>query len=115
MSNMAVSALSYALDGLNVQQNVTANNISNQDTPNFIASKVNFEGSLQQALQSTATSATAQASISASTAAPASNGNNVSLSTELVNLEQSTLNYQADAGLLTDQFKLLSGSMGGQF
>lgn len=115
MSNLAVSALSYALDGLNLAQNVTANNVANQDTPGFTASTVNFQSSLQQALSSNANSATAVASVGTSTAAPGSNGNNVSLATELTNLENSALSFSADSTLLTDQFKLISGSMGGAF
>jgi flagellar basal-body rod protein FlgB len=115
MSNLAVGALTFALDGLNVQQNVIANNVSNADTPGFTASQVSFENSLSQALQAGTPAATAAVSVAASAAPAASNGNNVSLNTELVNLENSTLNYQADSNLLTDQFKLLAGSMGGSF
>jgi flagellar basal-body rod protein FlgB len=115
MSNFAIASLTYALDGLNVQQNVLANNVANVDTPGFTASNVSFQSSLRQALASPSSSATASVTVTPSSAPAATNGNNVSLGTQLVNLEQSTLNYQADSQLLTDQFKLLSGSMGGSF
>lgn len=45
--------LSRALDGLAVRQRVVANNVANADTPNFKASEVRFEDSLQRALSRT--------------------------------------------------------------
>lgn len=115
MSNLAISSLSYALDGLNVEQNVIANNVANNNTPNFTGTNVSFESSLAQALNSPQPTATAAVTLSPSTNAPGINGNNVSLSQQLVNMEQASLSYQSDVSLIEGQFKLLSGSMGGQF
>lgn len=115
MSNLAVSTLSYALSGLGVEQSVVANNVANNNTPNFTATDVNFEQSLANALNSSQPSATAAVTLSPSTNPPGINGNNVSLSSELVKMEQASLGYQSDVNLIEDQFKLLSGSMGGQF
>ena len=115
MPDLAVSALTFALQGLDAQQNAIANNIANVDTPGFTATDVSFASSLRDALASNQPDATATVSVSPSAAVPSSNGNNVSLSGQLVQLEQATMSYQADSNLVSDQFKLLSGSMGGQF
>ncbi len=115
MSNLAVSTLSYALNGLGVEQNVISNNVSNSNTPDFTATNVSFEQSLANALNSGQSSATAALTLAPSTNPPGTNGNNVSLSQQLVKLEQTSLGYQSDITLIEGQFKLLSGSMGGPF
>ncbi|MDA8386266.1 MAG: hypothetical protein M0Z88_08410 [Actinomycetota bacterium] len=115
MSNLAVNTLTFALDGLGMSQQAIANNISNRDTPGFTATNVDFATSLRQALASGSPGATASVSVSASTDPANSSGNNVSLSSQLVGLENATMSYQADISLIEQQFKLLSGSMGGPF
>ncbi len=115
MSNLAVSTLSYALNGLGVEQNVISNNVANSNTPNFTQTNVSFEQSLANALSSSQPNATASLTLSPSASSPGINGNNVSLSQQLVQLEQASLGYQSDVTLIEGQFKLLSGSMGGQF
>ena len=115
MSNLAINTLAYALDGLGMSQRAIANNISNVDTPGFTATNVDFASSLQQALASPNPAATATVSVSPSPNPPSSSGNNVSLSGQMVALENATMSYQADISLIEQQFKLLSGSMGGQF
>ena len=47
----SIGILQFALDAVVDQQQTIANNISNQDTPNFQADDVTFESSLAQALQ----------------------------------------------------------------
>ncbi len=49
-SDPVAAALGSALDGLALRQRVIADNIANMDTPGFIASTVDFEGSLRAAL-----------------------------------------------------------------
>ena len=46
----SIGILQFALDAVVDQQQTIANNISNQDTPNFQADEVTFESSLAQAL-----------------------------------------------------------------
>ena len=48
--DVVASTLSTALDGLSLRQRVTADNISNIDTPGFTAATVDFESSLRSAL-----------------------------------------------------------------
>ena len=47
----SIGILQFALDAVVDQQQTIANNISNQDTPNYQADEVTFESSLAQALE----------------------------------------------------------------
>lgn len=49
-NDITMRALQFTLDGLSQRAQVASNNIANADTPNFKASTVTFEDSLQQAL-----------------------------------------------------------------
>ncbi|HET6873193.1 MAG TPA: flagellar basal body protein [Acidimicrobiales bacterium] len=109
-----VDVLHYAVDGLTQQQQAIANNLANSETPGFTATDVNFQTSLQQALAAP-TGGTATVSVTPDPAAPASDGNNVHTSDQLVGAEQNTLQYQATVELLNAQFRLVSGSVGGSW
>ncbi len=109
-----VDVLHFAVDGLSQQQQAIANNLANADTPGFTATDVNFESSLQQALNSSA-GGTATVAVRPDAAPPATNGNNVNTSDQLVGAEQNTLHYQATVELLNAQFRLVQGAAGGSF
>ena len=47
----SIGILQFALDAVVDQQQTIANNISNEDTPNFQADQVTFQSSLEQALE----------------------------------------------------------------
>jgi len=106
--------LQYAVDGLSQQQQVEANNLSNVETPGFTAQQVDFESSLQQALNSP-DGGTASISVTDSDALPASNGNNVDTGQQLVDATQTTLQYQTMVDLLNAQYRLIQGAAGGSF
>ena len=109
-----VNALQFAVDGVAQQQQATANNLSNTDTPGFTAQDVSFESSLQQAIDAP-NGGTATVNVSADPAAPASNGNNVDTATQLVNGQEETLKYQTMVEMLNAQFRLVAGATGGSF
>jgi flagellar basal-body rod protein FlgB len=109
-----VNVLQYAVDGVAQQQQATANNLANADTPGYTAQDVDFETSLQQALGS-ADGGTATTAVSADPAAPATDGNNVDTSTQLVDAQTETLQYQTMVDMLNAQFRLISGAAGGSF
>ena len=115
MSNWAIQSLQFALDGLSVRQKAIANDVANLNTPGYTATQVSFETSLQQALASQTPTATPSITVSKSTNTPGLNGNNVSLNSELVSLENATMQYQAVVGELNNQFHLIAGSAGGVF
>jgi flagellar basal-body rod protein FlgB len=109
-----VNVLQYAVDGVAQQQQATANNLANSETPGYTAQDVDFETSLQQALASP-DGGTASTVVSADPAAAATNGNNVDTGTQLVDAQQETLQYQTTVDMLNAQFRLISGAAGGSF
>jgi flagellar basal-body rod protein FlgB len=106
--------LNYALDGLTQQQQAIANNLANSATPGFLASDVDFQSSLAQALSSPG-GGSAQVSTSTDPAAAGSDGNNVDTGHQLADAEQNTLQYQATVELLNAQYRLIQGASGGSF
>ncbi len=112
MGGDVVNILQFALDGVTQQQVAISNNIANVQTPGYVAENVSFEKSLQQAM---ASGGTASITESPSAAPPASNGNNVRLSTELVAAQESTLQYEVLTNSLNAQFRLVRGAAGGSF
>jgi flagellar basal-body rod protein FlgB len=109
-----VDVLQYAVDGVAQQQQATANNLANSETPGYTAQDVDFETSLQQAINSS-NGGTASVVVSADPATPATDGNNVDTSTQLVDAQQETLQYQTTVDMLNAQFRLISGAAGGSF
>ncbi|MGH9088185.1 MAG: flagellar basal body rod protein FlgB [Acidimicrobiales bacterium] len=114
MSGQIVDILQFALDGVAQQQAAIANNLANVQTPNYTEHDVSFQQSLAQAIASHGT-ATASVSDAASTTSPASDGNNVSLTNELVAAQQATLQYQVLTDSVNAQFRLVQGAAGGSF
>lgn len=112
-----MQALHFALSGLTIEQKIQANNIANVDVPGFAASRVDFSTSLQRALSASKASGpvAATVSITPSSNSAGTNGNNVSISQELVGIEQSTTWYQAVTTELNNQYHLVRGSAGGAF
>jgi flagellar basal-body rod protein FlgB len=107
-----IQVLQFALNGSSAEQAAIAGNLANAQTPGYKAEDVTFQSSLAAALQN---GGTATISESPSPAPPASDGNNVSLVTELVTAEEATLQYQALSKSLTAQFLLVQGAAGGKF
>jgi flagellar basal body rod protein FlgB len=113
-SNQMVQILQYTVDSLDSAQQQTANNIANNDTPNYIDQEVSFEQSLQQALESP-DGGTATTTLVTSGNPVGTNGNNVDLTQELTDAQQETLQYSAAVSALNYQFNLDSGVLGGNF
>lgn len=114
MDGQIVGVLQFALDGVTQQQQAVANNLANLDTPNYTDTEVTFQQSLQQALQDDG-GGTATITQVPSTSAPATDGNNVDLASELTEAEESTLQYQALSESVNAQFRLIRGAAGGSF
>jgi flagellar basal-body rod protein FlgB len=94
LDDVVSSALDVALDAVSERQRVIAQNISNSATPNYRASKVDFESSLAAAAAAGDPSQTVVSTTKTSDAAKA-DGNNVDLTKEFNNLNQSKLLYEA--------------------
>lgn len=104
----SIGILQFALDSVVDQQQVIANNISNQDTPGFQASQVSFESSLADALQS---GGTANVTTSPEGLPSGTNGNNVSIANETTAMEENSLENQTVDNALSSQFALLSDAV----
>jgi flagellar basal-body rod protein FlgB len=109
-----VDVLQFAIDGVSTSQNTIANNLANAQTPDFTASATNFQASLDKAL-SAGGPATATTTTAPTTAAPGTNGNNVSMADELLAAEKATLQFQTVSESINAQFRLISGASGGSF
>ena len=104
LDDIASVTLRTAVAGLSMRQQVTSNNIANLETPGFTASS---ESSLAAAI---AAGDPSQAALSTdpSTAAAGVNGNNVSLSTEMVTATKTGLQEQMLTGAITSQYGLIA-------
>ena len=117
--------LRAAMNGLSVRQRVIADNLANVDTPDFSASKVDFESALQSAIAQhrdgdlpllrTASLgggqddllAEAQPQVVRLDNAQSSDGNGVDVDQEMVELTQTNLTYNALAQMVSSRFQLM--------
>ncbi|HUX89043.1 MAG TPA: flagellar basal body rod protein FlgB [Chloroflexota bacterium] len=111
--NISVDGILHsALDGLNLRQQVTANNIANADTPGFKAQTVNFEDQLVQAMQAAngdpATfAADAQPVIQQNTSLSANQSqNSVDMDQQLLLMSDTTMRYSAVSQTLAQRYAL---------
>lgn len=108
--NLTVDVLRYALDALGRAEKVAAGNVANDQTPGYVARTYDFESSLRAALAS-GTPTSLSASEGYSSAPAGTDGNNVSITGELVGLSGDQLQTQAVANALGAQFQILADSM----
>jgi flagellar basal-body rod protein FlgB len=131
---MSFQLVQNALNVANLRQQVYANNIANADTPGFKRSDVQFETALSQALVNQGSGALGQTYIpltgqqpmnlsgalgvqptvvTDTTTAVDSNGNNVNVDDEMVNLAQNQLKYNVLAQDLTLRISMFKNAIGG--
>ena len=107
LDDVSSVTLQMALAGLSQRQKVTANNIANLETPNFQASKVDFESNLSDALAA-GSPATSSPTVSGTGDSSGANGNNVSLENEIATASKTTLQEQLMSSSLTSMFGYMS-------
>jgi flagellar basal-body rod protein FlgB len=109
-ATQSIGILQFALDSVVGQQQAIANNIANVDTPDYQADQVTFESSLANAIANggQATAQTVPEGLSSG-----SNGNNVSLPTEMTLMQENDLENQTVVNALNDQFAVLSDAITG--
>ena len=116
------TALEKTLDACALRQRVIADNIANVDTPGFKKNTVQFEEALSRALRGEALSLQVSdprhiGNDSLAAVKPEveeirnttlrTDGNNVDLDEEMINLVTNTLEYRAAAQFLSGKFKTL--------
>ena len=104
------AAVEQALSGVSLRQRVAANNIANANTPNFRASKVDFESDLANAIQAGDPAAAAPTVVDAQTPADQL-GNTVQLEQETTTLISSGLQYDALVSALNYKLNLLQAAL----
>jgi len=114
VSDLVVNVLRYSLDGASQAEQAAASNVANDQTPGYQEQTVSFQSSLAAALSSsTPTTATVTTGVSA--APDGTDGNNVDLTSQLVDIQKEQLQTQADVDAVNLHFAILQGSMGGSF
>jgi len=111
VQDLALGALHGALRGLSARQRVMADNVANVETPKFLASTVDFEASLRQAIAG-GDPLDVQITSRHSLAPTNPNGNNVSLDEEMIGLVDTELRYQLAVEGMNFKYRLLRTSMG---
>jgi flagellar basal-body rod protein FlgB len=107
-----MSALQSALRGLAARQRAIADNVSNLETPGFLAARVDFESSLREALAA-GSPETTNVATSRSLAPTGVNGNNVNLDDETISAIQTNLRYQAALEGVNNKFRLIRTAIRG--
>ncbi len=121
-SDNAIQAAKMALDGLSLRQQIISRNIANIDTPGYRAQEVEFESALQRALRSNGQvqmAVTNSGHLAASSnktfyqvkaqagGTARADENNVDIDTELLNMSETGIQYQAVSQELSKKLLLL--------
>lgn len=102
---------SKALDAMWMRANVISNNISNNDTPNYKAKKVDFENQLANALNDNNITSSELSSVqpveSEDEGTYSVNGNGVDIENQMVELTRNQLQYSYLERAVSDNLDLL--------
>jgi len=112
INDVTFEALHVALRGLSARERVIADNISNLETPRFLAGKVDFESSLKEALATGRRPGEATISTSRSLNPTRENGNNVIIDEETVQGMDTSLRYELAVNAVNAKFRLLRSAIG---
>ncbi len=106
ISDLTTQSLGAALRGLDIQRQAHENNISNVETPGYLAQEVDFRSSLRRAILD-GDPAQAATDRSISLAPTRFDGNNVRLDHEVTGLEENALHQQLITEALNAQYRQL--------
>lgn len=113
ISDATAVTLRQALDGLQQRQDAIANNISNLETPHYLARQVEFEDSLRAAIADgdpSSFAVTEQRSL----AATRLNGNNVNIDTEILLSQETLLRQRLVIQGLNSKYSILRTAISGR-
>jgi flagellar basal-body rod protein FlgB len=111
IGDTTTAALHAALSGLAERQRVTADNIANINTPQFLAGRTDFETALKDSLSNGDTPSASGGTVARSLDPTNTNGNNVNLDEENVIATQTGLQYQLALNALDSKYNLLRTSL----
>ena len=113
MNDQTITVLRRSLTGLAQRQRALTDNLANLETPDYLAKRVDFESSLQQAIADGDPSRSHSAQ-SRSMEATGVNGNNVNLDDETILATDTALRYQLSVEALNAKYRLLRTAIRGQ-
>ncbi len=122
--SVSLDAAKSALDGLSLRQQMISRNIANVDTPGYIAQDISFEQTIKQALKKAENSTLsvnmtntrhmqpvqttgAVTTVNRPGGSTRVDGNNVDIDTELVQMNEVGLRYQALAQRVSGTYSLI--------
>jgi flagellar basal-body rod protein FlgB len=114
IADLTMQTTQYALDGLALRGDARANNIANVNTPGFHSSGVSFESALSTALGKGEVPDTSQITIFDKGETPNSQGNTVSLETEMTENVKDSLTYEAMINGFNYKVSVLRQAIGGK-
>jgi flagellar basal-body rod protein FlgB len=109
--DFTMRAIQADLDGLSARQRIIAQNLANADTPGYLAGRVDFESSLQNAIDTGDDPQNAQIATSTSLDPTNVNGNNVNVDDENVTLIDTGLRYQLATEMMNNKFRLITDAL----
>lgn len=112
MNDLAMDTIHASLRGLAARQRALADNVSNLETPRYLANRVSFESSLRDAIQS-GNPLDAEITTSRSLAPTGVDGNNVNLDDETLGMIDTNLRYQLMVEAMNTKFRILRTSIRG--
>jgi flagellar basal-body rod protein FlgB len=114
ISDLTMATTQFALDGLTQRAQATANNVANVNTPGYQATSVSFESALASALTRGTVPGAAQITTTVEPGTPNSQGNTVSLETEMVGGIKDSLTYQTMVSAFNYKVDILKTAIGSQ-
>jgi flagellar basal-body rod protein FlgB len=113
LEDVTSAALHTALSGLSRRQRVIADNISNIETPGFLAGRVQFEDALRSAVAGGGNPASVSPTVARSLEPTREDGNNVNLDHETLSNVDTNLRYQLVLKALDSKYGLLHTAIKG--
>ena len=114
IADLTMQTTQFALDGLAQRGDARANNIANVNTPGFRSSSVSFESALSTALARGEVPDTSRITTFDNGEAPNSQGNTVSLETEMTANVKDSLTYESMVNSFNYKVSVLRQAIGGK-
>ena len=112
--DLTQNVLDRALSGSSLRQSLLADDIANANTPGFTRSDVDFHAALSQAVDGgIAPADVAFAPVTDSATSLRADGNNVDIDTEMANLSENSVEYQALVAVARTRLGMLQTVIGG--
>lgn len=112
MNDLTMQAIHSSLRGLSARQRSTADNISNLETPRYLANRVSFEDDLKNAIRR-GNPIASEVNTRRSLAPTGVNGNNVNLDEETLSMIDTNLRYQLMVEAMNAKFRILRTAIRG--